>query len=201
MIQYKDIPIVQPVVDAIRDFDEACLTEQGTKNISVVRKILKEVLNIETFSVDLQQFLARQCVEIVCERVRRAVHNIRGSCFGMLQGRWPMHLLTPQPLPEDAFSSDVVECRLLGERSGHWCFTPVGVDQNDPRWFELQFSLPVELAKIVGEHWGDSQMVANTKEQYFSFITITGKIGDTWRNVRLELDKNLLRQYIACFAE
>lgn len=201
LIEYKNVPVIQPLVDAIRDFDEACLTTQGKNSISDVRKILREALNIGAYTADLHRFLTLRGVEVINQRVRRAVLNIRGSYFGMLQGRWPMHLLTPQPLPEDAFTSDVVKCRLFGERNWHWCFTPVDVDQNDPRWFELQFFLPVELAKIVGQNWGDSRMVANDKENYFSFITITGKIGDTWRSVRLELDQNWLRQYIERLAD
>jgi len=196
LLEYKNIPIIQPVIDAIRRIDEDCLTRQGVENISEVRNVLRQALGVGAFPIEAPILLTHKGIEVVNEGIAPALQSIGGSYFGMLQGRWPLHLLTRRPLPAPAFRNDTVQCRLRGDRNGYWRFTPSGVMEGNAHWFELQFFLPPELAELVADHWDDPGMVAQTKEQNFSFISLSGLIGEKWRSVRLELDREWLVQYI-----
>lgn len=123
------------------------------------------------------------------QRASKHLGNIGGSYFGMLQGRWPLHLLTERSLPSHVFSEEAVRCRLQGDRNGNWKFTPVDYQQGENGWFELQFFLPVELAEKMQPFWGNRERIAQTKSENFSFISLSGFIGGIWRNVRILLDQ------------
>jgi len=195
LIEYRNIPVIEPVIDAIRNINEDCLTPEGLGNIAGVREVLKQAL-ANSRPINTPKLFTQEGIDIINRRVAQALREIGGSYFGMLQGRWPLHLLTQNPLPAYAFREDVVKCRLQGERNGSWRFTPSEIGPNSENWFELQFFLPPELALLVAEKWNDPLLVAQTKEQNFSFITLSGKIGEIWRSVRLELDRGWLQRYI-----
>jgi hypothetical protein len=114
----------------------------------------------------------------------------------MLQGRWPLHLLTPTPLPPIAFVSDTVRCHVTGYETGEWKFTPAEFQENQDGWFELEFNLPEGIANLVAENWGDREAVANIKQEHFSYIDLSGQIGGIQRSVRLELDREWINDYI-----
>lgn len=103
----------------------------------------------------------------------------------MLQGQWPLHLLRRDPLPSSAFLEDVVHCRVHGNDQGEWKFAPSQFQPGHPAWFELEFSLPPLIAELVENNWGNPVAVANVKQQYFSFIDLSGVIGGIRRSVRL----------------
>ena len=67
--------------------------------------------------------------------------------------------------------------------------------EGDPGWFRLEFRLPEEIANLVAESWDDPVRVANIKEQHFSYIVLSGKIGDIYRRVKLKLDREWIQKY------
>ena len=114
----------------------------------------------------------------------------------MLQGRWPLHLLTSTPLPQEAFVTDVVSCQVSGYETGEWKFTPIEYQIGEPGWFELEFNLPETIANLVADNLGDRETVANIKQEHFSYINLTGVIGEIQRSVKLELNREWIRSYI-----
>lgn len=196
LIEYKSIPLIAPLIGAIRSLEEIHFTSMGMKSIASVRNLLRFGLNQGAYPTDAQTYVRPAGLDIINNSITPALLQVGGSYFGMLQGRWPLHLLTATPLPAAAFENDLVQCRISGTREGGWRFTPSGVERNSDKWFELQFFLPTELAELVSRSWGNTEEVAGIKQQHFSFITLSGKIGGHVRNVRLELDRAWLRQYL-----
>ena len=196
LIEYKKIPVIEPVIQAINDISAESLTQHGMSEMAEVRKTFRETLEDQYFSdEEAQRCFTDEGINSVNTAIR-ALNRVGGSYFGMLQGRWPLHLLTQAPLPSSAFEGDTVRCRLQGNREGQWRFTPSNSNSNDDAWFELQFFLSLELAEFVGQQWGDAIAIAETKSQNFSFIALSGLIGNIWRNVRIELDENWLQSYL-----
>lgn len=196
LIQYENVAVIQPLVDAIMAFDDDCVTSFGKMAISEVRKIYRSVLNDRIFPLGTPRYVTEQGREMIESSILDAVNCIRGSYFGMLQGRWPLHLLTATELPAGAFASDNISCRVTGYESGNWKFTPLSTSRESEEWFELQFSLPKDIAEMVRDNFGDREAVANLKQQYFSYIDLSGIIGGIRRNVRLELDREWISNYI-----
>lgn len=134
--------------------------------------------------------------ELLRGPIAEACRAIRGSYFGMLQGQWPLHLLRRLPLSPEAFATDVVSCRVHGNQMGEWKFVPIQAEPGQPAWFELEFSLPTFIAELVQDNWRDPVAVADLKQQHFSFIDLTGVIGGIRRSVRLQLDRDWIKDYI-----
>ena len=131
------------------------------------------------------------------ENIFKPVQKIGGSYFGMLQGRWPLHLLSTEPLPNDLFADrDTIPCEVYGRNGKTWSFVPLNVSQNSPSWFRLEFDLPDKIARLVEEAEGDRQTIANLKSEHFSFITLSGMIGGVRRQLRLKMDRGWLTQYL-----
>ena len=195
LIEYKGIPVIAPVIRAIEQLETESLTQRAIGDISGVRNKFRDVLEGQFSDEHLESHFTPQGVESIQE-ASRGLNNIGGSYFGMLQGRWPLHLLTQNELPAGAFENDILQCRLQGNREGNWRFTPSSYERGDPNWFELQFFLPVELAEKMSSHWENREFVARTKSEHFSFIAMSGKIGGIWRNVKIQLDQEWLRHYL-----
>ncbi len=196
LIQYKNVPVIQPLIDAIKNFDEWCITRLGKRKISEVRKIYRKALRDRDYDNHTLELITMEGRNHIEDSMVQTVQRVRGSYFGMLQGRWPLHLLTETPLPSGAFESDNVKCRVTGYANGEWKFTPIDFQRDQSNWFELQFNLPDEVAILVSENWEDREAVVNMKQQYFSYIDLTGIIGGIRRNVRLELDPEWIEQYL-----
>lgn len=196
LIEYKNMPAISPVIDAIRNLDENSFTDLGKNSLSEVRELFREILSEQVFTERTRDYLTEEGGEMINTSLVNSLFEIGGSYFGMLQGRWPLHLLTIAPLPASAFRTDTVRCRLSGNHEGAWKFTPVNRQQGDNDWFELQFNLPVALAELVGRHWGEPVAVATTKSENFSYIALSGIIGEVWRNVRVQLDSSWLEEYL-----
>lgn len=195
LIEYKGIPVISPVIQAIESLTENSLTQRGISDISSVRRKFKDILEDRYPDDYLSTHFTDQGIETI-QQVSDSLHSIGGSYFGMLQGRWPLHLLTELELPAHVFENDVVQCRLQGSSDGNWRFTPSQFRRGEDGWFELQFFLPVDLARKMDPHWGDRDMVAQTKSENFSFISLSGYIGGIWRNVKIQLDREWLSNYL-----
>ncbi|NRA61825.1 MAG: hypothetical protein HRU25_13120 [Psychrobium sp.] len=183
------------MIRAIKRLETTSLTHLGLHDISGVRSKFKDILEDNFPNTYLTSHFTPDGIESIQE-ISRSLQSIGGSYFGMLQGRWPLHLLTEVELPSHVFESDVVHCRLQGNREGNWRFTPSGYERGECGWFELQFFLPVELAQKMAPHWGRPDMVAQTKSEYFSFISMSGCIGGIWRNIKIQLDREWLSRYL-----
>lgn len=196
LIQYENVPVIQPLIDAIMLFDDNCVTNTGKKAISEVRQRYRSALRQQAYEIDTIRYITEAGVNLIDDSLVESVSRIRGSYFGMLQGRWPLHLLTETPLPTQAFESDTLRCHVTGYDSGNWMFTPSNIQPGNEGWFELQFNLPADIASLVSENWGDREAVANIKQEYFSYINLSGIIGSIRRSVRLELDTDWINDYI-----
>lgn len=196
LIQYENVPIIKPLIDSIMQFDENCITRLGKNSISEVRKRYRSAIRNQMYEVDIPQFISHQGIEMINGALVDSLMRIQGSYFGMLQGRWPLHLLTSKSLSPKVFISDTVRCHVTGYETGEWKFTPAELIENQDGWFELEFNLPEGIANLVAENWEDRKAVANIKKRHFSYIDLSGQIGGIQRSVRLELDPEWIDAYI-----
>jgi hypothetical protein len=196
LIQYENIPAIQPLIDAILGFDEGCINLRRQQTIVAARSYYRRCLALNGDAGDPPRELTERGQMLLSGPVAEACRAIQGSYFGMLQGQWPLHLLRQQPLPPEAFREDVIHCRVHGNNRGGWKFVPIHHELGEPGWFELEFSLPSLIAELVENSLDDPIAVANLKQEHFSFIDLSGVIDGIRRSVRLQLDRDWINDYI-----
>ena len=203
LIQYENIGLLVPVVDGLRGLSEQHFSEAGEGDSSSFQAGLRnDVRLMLASSGDSEfQFVTSAGARYLRENVVAPLLKIHGSYFGMLQGRWPIHLVSKKPLPEAAFAgTDIVACRVYGRESDRWSFAPANYRENDPRWFRLEFDIPEQIVELVEEARKDPQQLAQVKQEQFSFLDLAGQIGGIFRQVRLRLDEEWLSAYLTRFS-
>lgn len=198
LIQYDGVYLFQEISQGLRDlsaehFERGAVEGKGAPRRvrGCVRRILADDRR------EGQSPFSPEGEEFFNERIVRPLKSIGGSYFGMLQGRWPMHLLSKEPLPASLFAErDVLPCKVYGRENTHWSFVPSELPEGDPNWFRLDFDLPGEIAELVKNARGNRETIAGTKKEYFSFISVSGLIGGIRRHVRLELDEEWLEEHL-----
>lgn len=196
LIQYNNVSVIHPLINAIMQFGPECLTNLGKQSIKEVREKYRNAIRNSYYHTDMRRYLTDEGIELIDNALVETLQQIQGSYFGMLQGRWPLHLLTQQELPPNAFETDVVQCRVIGYQTGNWRFTPLYFQPDEPGWFELEFDLPEQIASLVAREWDSREAVANIKREHFSFIQLSGIIGGIRRSVKLELNNEWIEEYI-----
>lgn len=213
LIQYHRVPIIRPIIDILLEMDV-----QHFRNVRRTRR--RESVNFdpeyplkrlrETFRrvlknanenyIDkelLNVYFTEEGMTLINEGILSQMSRIKGSYYGMLQGKYPIHLLSYTELPSAPFmNSDEILCKIYHENENTWSFVPIDYNEGNPNFFELQFDLPEEITILMEGIWGDLRAVAGLKRDMFSFINISGKIGGVRRQVRLKLDQEWLDDFI-----
>lgn len=204
LIQYSRIPVLDPVIEGLQSLDETHIADP----VSVPRKkTITALLRGEIFQmlgsadhITASPFsvLTPAGRRHVRDRIISPLSSIKGSYFGMLQGKWPMHLLSHNPLPPAVFArSDEVLCKIYGRDSDRWSFVPVASRDGDDNWFRLEFDIPEEVLALVEATGRDRVALAQVKQEQFSTLDVAGQIGGIYRQVRLRLDEEWLETYLA----
>lgn len=203
LIQYERIQLLRPIVDALLGltFNHVINVARFGNDSAIsgrIRKMVRKMFKGERLvdGVDGSVF-TDEGLRYILENVVRPLLGIRGSYFGMLQGKWPMHLLSRHPLPTKAFARrDEVLCRVYGREANRWSFSPVNVNEGSPTWFRLEFDIPDEILEFVKAARHDPLAVAEVKQQHFSYLDVAGRIGGVQRQVRLRLDEEWFEAYL-----
>ena len=201
LIQYEKVSLFAPVVDGLLTLLEEHLLDGLAGESEVSTRLREEVRRVLAHQGDLGRSADSVLTEAGFDHLSNAIVHpllqIRGSYFGMLQGRWPMHLLARNPLPEEAFiGRDEVMCRVYGRASDRWSFSPVEMREGQPGWFRLEFDIPEEIVGFVRASRTNPLALAQVKQSNFSFLDLVGKIGGIRRQVRLRLDEDWLGSYL-----
>jgi len=194
LIQYKHVPLMEPIADALLELKDSHFTGwREQQSLGQVRRAFRAML--ENGHVDDRVFSERG-MRLLREKVRPYVKKIDGSYFGMLQGRYPMHLVSNNEISPVLFrNTDEVTCRIVNRDGKTWAFTPSAVAPTGEGYFELEFDLPSEIARVV-RNMRDQHEIAAFKRQAFSYLHLSGKIGGIHRMVRLTLDEDWLNQFL-----
>jgi hypothetical protein len=200
LIQYEKVALLKPIIEGLLALIDDHLEGPAGAEADVSSRLREDVRELIR-DADKAVQRAGSALSIdgfhhVRLRIIRPLLKIKGSYFGMLQGRWPMHLLSLQPLPKIAFQDkNEIRCRLYGRDSSRWSFVPVGAQKTAPDWFRLDFDIPSEILEFVREARGDPIALSTIKKDSFSYLDLAGRIGGIQRQVRLLLDEEWLDSY------
>lgn len=196
LIQYKRVPLIKKVVEGLLKFKEEHFRDFHLIRLNPLRKEFRWFLSMSN-NLNRSDLFTEDGLRFINTDILSPAHQIKGSYYGMLQGKYPMHLLYKSELPREPFQQrDEIFCEVWGSESGTWAFIPRDYEEDSPNYFRLQFDLPEEIADFLRKIWGDWKSIADVKRSEFSFIDIAGKIGGVRRQVRLRLDERWLSDYI-----
>lgn len=208
LIQYKRVSTLERIIAVLtnlneRDFPTVWRQGFGPDNtgpfnnyLGRLRRSFRHVLANGTLFDDFDD-LVEDVGAAKLTDVLAAMREIGGSYYGMIQGKYPVHLLSRDEIPSDLFRhSDEVTCRIYSHRPETWFIEPSGVNRNQPGYFRLEFGLPDHVARLVRQVWGNPEEIAAAKRAHFSFISLTGMIGGVRRQVSLVLDHDWLERHL-----
>lgn len=198
LIQYERIPLLKPTIEGLTELSESHFSINGLNQDDVVKKTRQYARTLLSGELPSSgHYLSTDGVTHFNDEIYSHLQAIEGSYFGMLQGKWPIHLISNTPLRAKAFeSTDNINSKLWGLKAERWSFVPKDVQRNGEEWFELFFDLPDHIADLVKAAKGDKGEVGRIKKDYCSYIVLSGKIGGVRRQIRLELDEDWIDGYM-----
>lgn len=193
LIQYENIRLMQPISNALLAISDDYFVVDNVRDIDLtqLRISFRRLINseeVEATSDEFSNIGNQRLIRIILENLSM----IGGSYFGMLQGKYPMHLVSEIPLPPQIFQNrDEIDCRIIRREDDSWAFTSL----EEQPFFNLEFDLPNHIAAVIN-NITDRGEIADQKRRQFSFIDITGKIDGVFRMVKLKLDQEWLNRFL-----
>ena len=191
LIQYHHAQLFENIKHLLALLDDDQTSQEYFYHVSDIdlcgfRKRLRNFLKSGNKDV-LSNYLTEKGISLMC-KLKNELDHIGGSYFGLLNGEYPIHILSEKPI-KGIGNEDVVSARVYVTKEGQ-----IKVAFKDNKLF---FELPEDVARIFSEVWDKKRKIAKLKKKYISFITLSGKIGGIRRSIRIELDRDWLREYIS----
>jgi hypothetical protein len=117
-------------------------------------------------------------IELI-EELLKEINHIGGSYFGLLNGEYPIHILSKNPITDIADQYEYKADILVNEN---------GEMKIDLRDSELCFDLPKVVRQILKEVWRNDENVAEFERRNKYFINLSGIIGGMRRDIKIKFE-------------
>lgn len=210
LIDYSHVAAIRPVVDALlalqfEDFG-AVAQRNGRHNVTEIRNGFRNLLDPETMEPGLAIF-SDAGIAKVRERLLPAIRQLHGSYYGMIEGIYPVHLISKREIPVRLIRQrGVIQCEIrVSDDQQTWAFEPAGIPRDSPDFFRLEFTIPEFIAETLNarteERDADEELpqwlrIAQIKRGYMRFIDVTTVAEGQLLPFRLALDLNWLNRYV-----
>jgi Restriction endonuclease len=208
LIDYSDVASMRPVVDALLDLEIADFgvqAEGGRQHgLTEIRGGFRALLHGQAVDYAAGIFLESGVVKVRASLVP-SILQLRGSYYGMIEGLYPVHLISRQEIPAQFIREHgEIPCEIrVSDDDQTWAFEPSRIPRDSPEFFHLEFTIPEFVADMLntrvepeGEpapHW---QQVADIKRRYMRFIDVTAVLEGRIIGFRLTLDEDWLNRYV-----
>lgn len=211
LIDYSHVAAMRPVVDALfalqlEDFGEVA-RRRGRRNVTEIRTGFRTLLGGSREDVPTRLF-ARQGIAKVRDLLLPAIRQLRGSYYGMIEGVYPVHLISSQPIPiQFVRRQGVIQCEIrVSSDEQTWALEPSEVTEGSLDFFRLEFTIPEFIAEMLNARSEQDSAreepprwlrIADVKRNYMRFIDVTTVEEGQLIPFRLALDVNWLNRYVA----
>lgn len=183
LFQYHFNPLFEDIKNLIFQVDNWELFTKKNFELAELRRIIRDYLqNKSSVKDNLFTDKGKQMIR----KLKEELDKIKGSYFGLLNGEYPIHLVSEKPLNQIQADEILSEIHINKAR-----YVTLEFNNN-----KLYFELPEVIAKVFLKIWSDKVKIAKTKKEYISYITLTGKIEGIRRSLVIKLDKNWLDEYL-----
>ena len=156
LIQYYFNPLFEGIRNFISQIDRWDIFYSEDIELKQLRQSVRSYLRNNNPN-EIHSFFAREGMEIIMQ-LRRELRNINGSYFGLLNGEYPIHLVSDKALTRIRDDEILAEVYIHNAKYVSFKF-------NDN---ELFFELPEAVIEIFSKIWGDQRRIAETKRQYIN---------------------------------
>lgn len=208
LIEYTNTSLLRPIINALLAFDPGDFSHEEAADPRFAMTELREEFrkavlrkgDVAPGAVFLEPGLRK-----MRERLLPALGQLRGSYYGMIQGIYPVHLISRQPISLDLILREgSIPCEIrVSHDNETWAFEPVGVRPDSPDFFHLEFSLPEIIAETLRSRIREAAdripewlQVANLKRDFLRYIDISTLAGERMVGFRLLLDEDWLDRYV-----
>lgn len=200
LIQYDGVLPFRPLSQGLKllnedSFKKGFLKQKASQHQvrCFVRSFIKneEMRDVALFNEDElhDSPFNKEGTELFNEHIVKPLLAIKGSYIGMLNGKWPIHLLSKVPLHDSLFSKSSIKCRkLYRDDTNSWIIVPLDMNGFEATDFKLEFSLPPLAADFVTCVKKNEDGADCVERNELSFITLSGKAGNLRRQINLELE-------------
>lgn len=208
LIDYSHVAAMRPLVDAllaleVEDFRDPA-HRGGRPILSAIRQAYRMVLENEDTAGALGIF-SETGIQKLNEQLMPALRELRGSYYGMIEGIYPVHLISRREISARLIRErGTIPCEIrVSEDEQTWAFEPSEVPADSPDFFHLEFTIPKFIADILNSRTGQERegdvrwrQVANLKQQYLRYVDVTTISEGQLLGFRLALDINWLNRYL-----
>lgn len=210
LIDYTSVASMRPIVDALlalelEDFGELA-QRRRRRNLTEIRTGFRTLLERQAGAEAAGVFSDRG-IPKVRDLLLPAVQQLRGSYYGMIEGIYPVHLISRRAIPIALIRErGMIQCEIrVSEDEQTWAFEPSEFPEGSPEFFRLEFSIPEFVADMLNARTQERRereviprwlRIANFKREYMRFIDITAVSEGQLLGFRLALDLNWLNRYV-----
>lgn len=188
LIQYYYTPLFNEIRLVLERFPSKIEHLEGDHtSLQKIRAAVRNLLKGEFVDKSEEEVINRMFMSIEIMKIKEAIDNIRGSYFGLLNGVYPIHLLSEKSLvgigTEDEYFAEVF---VTGAKY-------VSLNFNGNKLF---FELPEDIANTFKKVWGDKEAIAQKKGAFIKFVSLSGLVDGIRRNLKIKLDGEWLNDYL-----
>jgi len=208
LIDYSSVSLLRPVIDALvalnlNDFGVG-VEEEAQFSMARLREDFGRAIATRGDIAPDEAFGETGLVKIR-ERLLPALEDLKGSYYGMIQGIYPVHLISKRPIPRTLILREgAIPCEIrVSQDNRIWAFEPSGIDSSSDEFFHLEFSLPEIIANVLGNRLREAGsrvpewlQVANLKREFLRYIDIATLIDGRMVGFKLLLDDDWLDRYV-----
>ncbi len=186
LIQYYFNPLFSGIRNTISQINRWDIFSFRNIELRRLRQDVRNYLRNEVSNEgDNLSIFTEEGIETI-RNLKEELDKINGSYFGLLNGEYPIHLISERALTQ--IPNDEALARVYIHDAKYVSFVFA-----DNRLF---FELPETIVEIFSKIWSDRARVAETKRQYMNYVTLTGKIDGIRRNLIIRLDEEWLENYL-----
>lgn len=210
LIDYSHVATMRPVVDAlltlqIEDFRE--VDQRANRgNVTEIRNVFRDLIETARLERNLGIFSDSGMTK-VRDRLLPAIRQLRGSYYGMIEGIYPVHLISQREIAIRLIRQQgVIPCEIrVSDDEQTWAFEPSGIPHDAPDFFRLEFTIPEFIADVLNARTEERHVreeaprwlrIAQAKAENMSFVDVTAMDEGQLLLFRLALDFDWLNRYI-----
>ena len=183
LIQYYFNPLFEEIRRLLLRVDWRMLPRD--LKITELRNALRDYFRGRISEEELGRLFVGYGISLI-DRIKIELDKMKGSYFGLLNGEYPVHLVSEKPLT--GVKEDEIYVRVYIAEAK---YVYLKFDDNI-----LYFELPDAIAEVFSKVWEDKMKVAITKMKYINYIALTGEIDGIRRSLILRLNRDWLKDYI-----
>ena len=209
LIDYTHVPLMRRVADALLSLEIEDIAEplrgKRKSNLTRIRRTFSDTLTEGAVGEELETFSGGGTTKIR-EQLLPSVARLRGSYYGMIEGIYPIHLVSERPIPTGLIGNRrEFRCKIrVSDDDQTWAFEPSEVNPESPDFFHLEFSIPDFVAAMLSARTNPNlnddiehrHRVAEIKRQHMRYIDILTYQDERLSGFRLTLDTDWLNRYV-----